>query len=285
MGKAIKSWADWRIKKSQEELTFYRRKYRNLVKNMFVWKNLPCGIPARYIEEQLYYEGFCIFFQLPNGAFAVSNATCVGLNMYNEPTGFHVTNKDINLHLKSSDCVVIYNDINRENSAYQVNFYANKINDIERTLDCNLQQLKNPTFFIVPENQKESFKKMIKLKEEGVNIIPVSEDFNKLIDVKNFNLNPQNYTKELIEIRQTRENEFLTTLGIDNCNILKRERLTSGEVEQNNEQINLIKLGKLDERKKACEKINKFLIEKGFDHLAIVDVEINENIMEEVENV
>ena len=45
--------------------------------------------------------------------------------------------------------------------------------------------------------------------------------------------------------------------GINNVNILKKERLNTGEVNQNNEQIQLSKDTFYDTRKKSVDEINK----------------------------
>ena len=59
----------------------------------------------------------------------------------------------------------------------------------------------------------------------------------------------QDYKNEL-------RSELLTFLGINNNNIVKKERLITDEVNANNELISIMLDLMYDLRKKACEEIN-----------------------------
>ena len=60
----------------------------------------------------------------------------------------------------------------------------------------------------------------------------------------------QNYKNEM-------RSELLTFLGINNNNIVKKERLITDEVNANNELISIMIDLMFDLRKKACDEINK----------------------------
>lgn len=259
MGKALKSFAQWRLNENMREYNFYFKKYKRLLMSMFEWKNLPDGISSRFIEDKLFYNGLLIFYKSKQlGFYVVAQATPIGLNDYEEPTGYRAfgVNK-INEYVKQSECVPIWNDMCIEGNVANVNFFAKSLGNIKKTFDVNLEQLKNPYIISCPEGQKESVKSVLAQKTDGIPYIYVNEDFNAMNSVTVLNLHTQNHTKELQDISMTIENEGMTFFGINNVNVAKKERLITGEAEQNNEQITLNKKSMYRARKLAVDKINE----------------------------
>ena len=259
MGKALKSFAQWRLQENMREYNFYFKKYKRLIMSMFEWDNLPDGISSRFIEDKLFYNGLLIFYKSKQlGFYVVAQATPIGLNDYEEPTGYRAfgVNK-INEYVKPSECVPIWNDMFIEGNVSNVNFFAKSLSNVKKTFDVNLEQLKNPYIISCPEGQKETVKQVMSQKTDGVPYIYVNDDFNELNKVNVFNLQIQNHTKELQDVATTIENEGMTFFGINNVNVSKRERLITGEAEQNDEQITLNKKSMYRARKLAIEKINE----------------------------
>lgn len=259
MGKALKSYAEWRLQENLKEYHFYFKKYQRLLMSMFEWVNLPDNISSRFIEDKLFYNGLLIFFKSKSlGFYVVTQATPIGLNAYEEPTGYRAyTVNGINEYVKPSECVVIWNDMFMEGNVDNVNFFAKSLSNIKKTFDVNLEQLKNPYIVSCPEGQRETVKQIMSQKTDGVPYIFTTEDFSDLVKVNVFNLQIQNHTKELQDVKNATENEGLTFFGINNVNVLKRERLVTGEAEQNDEQITINKNSMFKARKKAVREINE----------------------------
>jgi hypothetical protein len=259
MGKALKTFNEWRVQENLREYNFYFRKYKRLLMSLFEWKNLPDGISSRFIEDKLFNNGMLIFFKSKNlGFHVVSQATGIGLNDYEEPTGYRAygVNK-INEYVMPRECVPIWNDLFIEPNVANVNFFAKRLSNIQKTFDVNLEQMKNPYIVACPEGQKETIKQVYKQKTDGIPYIFVSEDFQEMNKTNVFNLDIKNYTKELQDVKMAIENEALTFFGINNVNVLKKERLVTGEAEQNDEQIILNKNSMYMARKNAVEAINE----------------------------
>jgi hypothetical protein len=258
MGKALKSYAEWRLQESLKEYNFYFKKYKRLIMSLFKWTNLPDGISERFIEDKLFNNGILIFFKSDMGFYVVSQASSVGLNDYEEPTGYHaISVNKIHQYVKSQDCVPIWNDMFMESNAGNVNFFAKRLSNIQKTFDINLEQLKNPYIISCPEGQRTTVKQVLKEKSDGVPYIITSDDFNDMVHINVFNLNIQNHTKELQDVKNSIINEGLTFFGIGNVDVLKRERLTSAEGEQNDDQISLNRTSMFKARQKAVDEINK----------------------------
>jgi hypothetical protein len=114
-------------------------------------------------------------------------------------------------------------------------------------------------------------------KTDGVPYIFTSDDFNDLVKINVFNLQIQNHTKDLEDVKNAVVNEGLTFFGVNNVNVLKRERLVSGEAEQNDEQIVINRNSMFKARKKAVFEINQ-----KFD--LNVDVNLSNDFEMELQN-
>lgn len=258
MGKAARNFADWRLQENLREYNFYFKRYKRLIMSMFQWKNLPDGISSRFIEEKLFSNGLLIFFKCSLGFYVVTQATPIGLNGYEEPVGYRAyTINGINEHVKPCDCVPIWNDMFIEPNVANVNFFAKRLSNIEKTIDVNLEQLKNPYIVSCPESQKNTVEQVFKQKTDGVPYIYVTDDFQNMIKTSVFNLDIKDNTKSLTDVKNAVMNEGLTFFGINNVNVLKRERLITGEAEQNDEQITINRDSMFKARKNAVEAINK----------------------------
>lgn len=259
MGRALNNYADWRLRESLRDYDFYFQEFKKMITNMFVWENLPDNISQRFIEEHLFNEGMVLFFKSSDlDVFVVSKALQLGLNDYEEPTLYHALGVNrINEVLSPSECVPIWNNNFREGNVNGVHFFSKRLSGIEKTIDVNLEQLKNPSIIACPEGQRETVKQIIKEKTDGVPYIFTSDDFDGMVKVNVFDMHIQNHTRELEEIRMAKEHQALTYYGINNVNILKKERLISGEAEQNNEQISLNRNAMYQARLNACSQINE----------------------------
>jgi hypothetical protein len=245
--------------------------------SLFEWKNLPNGISSRFIEDKLFYNGLVIYFKSKNlGWDVVAQCAPIGQNDYEEPTGYHAysVNK-INEYVKPSECVPIWNDMFIEPNVANVNFFAKRLSNIQKTFDVNLEEMKNPYLIFCPETQKSSVQAAMKQKTDGVPYIYLSDDFQDLVKIQCFDLHIQNHTKELQEVKQNIMSEGLTFFGIDNVSVFKRERLTSGESDENDEATLINRNSMFKARKKAVEEIN----EKFGTN---IDVEISSEVEKEL---
>lgn len=278
MGRKAESFAQWRIRENMKEYNFYYKNYRQLIQSMFKWINLPDGISSYFIEKHLFDTGYLIYFKSKMGFDVVSLATAVGLNDYEEPVAYRARSVtgEINELVNAEDCVVIRNNPFGYGNASDVNYYAKTLSNIKKTFEVNLEQLKNPFIIACPETQKTSVEQVMMQKTDGVPYIVTSTDFKDLVTINVFNLDIQDNTASLLNVMNQFQNDGLTHFGINNVNVLKKERLVTGEANQNNEQISLNKIAMYDERKKACE-----LIKEKFGRN--VQVELNTELYASIE--
>lgn len=264
MGKKLKQWAEWRREENLRDFTYYYRYYEQMIKNMFVWEGMPDGISTRFLEDKLFHNGLVIMYKsLKMRMYVVAQATPVSYNIYEEPNKYQTlavgTNGESTFSeiVKATDCVAIWNNQDRFPSSQPVSFFAKRLSNIIKTFDINLEQMKNPYIIQCPEGQRETIKAIMEKKTNGEPYIFTSDDYKGMCDISVFDLKVQNHTQDLLEVEQIIKHQGLSHFGIDNVNILKKERLTSGEVDQNDEQINLSKKSMFKSRQDACSEIQE----------------------------
>lgn len=240
-----------------ETYLFYYSQIRQLVKGIFTWNNLVDGITEKFIEDSLFEYGSVVFFK-ENNMLCCGRCAEIGYNKYNEPTYFDVYfNNGETKRIKSEDGVICWNKYDRQPSVYECDFVAKRLNNIQLTIDSNLEHLKNPYILFCSEGQKNTFKEMIKKKSNNEPYIladkSLSEDFNPTV----FDLHINDFATNLTNLRDREYNNALTMFGINNVNIQKKERLNVNETTQNDEQININLDSRFKERRKACEEIQK----------------------------
>ena len=231
-------------------------RFLNLALNRFKWENLPEGLTSRKIEEFLVQHGQAMFFK-DNGVFIVLPSYGVGrYDIYNEPLTYNVIGNNYNKMVDREDGVLIRNNATSSNDYDDLLLFAERINEVEQTMDINLNGQKTPFVILCDEKERLTFKNILhqvqKFKYAIFGSKKLSMNSMSVMETKSEYL-----LDKLQDHKNSLMNELLTFLGINNNNTDKKERLLVDEVNANNEFI-LVNIDHMyEERKKACEEINK----------------------------
>ena len=120
---------------------------------------------------------------------------------------------------------------------YLVDFYVDKIAEVEATISTNLFAHKLPRLIVVSPEDKERMTTIVSKIEKGESALFLdAEDYNAIKNV--LDAGGSYIIDKLYVYKQNLENELLTILGIDNKGSDKKERLIVDEVNANNDIIN-----------------------------------------------
>lgn len=247
--------------------------------SMFEWINLPKEIDERYLELMLCQNGYVCFFKdqlVPDvdTYFALQCTLGGRFNVYNIPTVYQIyTASGYNTRRTAEDSVIIYNNLLHSPTVPLLMYHAYNIANVERTIEINLNQLKRPYIFLVPENQRYTFIKLVNDIKNNQDVIIGNKDLN-LDNINPVNTITPNNTLDLYTLKKRYYNEALTDMGINNLNVDKKERLVSDEVSSNDEDVLINRNSMLYARKMACKQINDMF---GLD----IDVKFRNDFMEE----
>lgn len=236
----------------------YYNRLTELSVSMFEWENLPDTVDERYLELALYTTGKAIFFKDETiGYLALRTSISGEHDVYGIPKErYAYASNGYQCPLNDTDSVIIYNNFLHTNSMLDVEVFAKRLYELDRSIDINAKAQKTPIFIQCDETQRLTMKNLY-MKYEG------NEPFifgDKSLDpnaIKVIRTDAPFVADRLYVLRTQIWNEALTYLGISNLNIQKKERLISDEVTRNMGGTIASRYSRLEMRRQACKQINK----------------------------
>ena len=133
--------------------------------------------------------------------------------------------------------------------------FARRLYNIERTIDVNVNAQKTPVLVQATESQRLTMKNLYKEYEGNEPFIFGS----KALDVNGLKVlqtGAPYVADKLYELKVQYWNEALTYLGISNINTTKKERMITDEVTRNQGGVVASRYSRLESRRQACKQIN-----------------------------
>lgn len=250
----------------------YYNRLTELAISMFEWKNLPDTVDARFLELALYANGMAIFFKDDEmGYLAMQTMIGGNLDVYNVPNIRRAyASNGYNMNLDENNSVIIWNNMLRTNCLTDIELFARRLYECERTIDVNIKAQKTPVAILCDENQRLTMKNLYAQYDGNEPFIFGSKD----LDIKKIQAITTNAPYVADKVMQTKFqiwNEAMTYLGISNVNMHKKERLLNDEVTRNMGSTVASRYTRLEMRKQACKQINDMF---GLN----IDVEYREDI-------
>lgn len=278
MGKGRKTNFGQSLGKNMMGWNLYMRRLCELSMSMFEWKGLPETADARYLEMALFLNGSALAFEDEVVGFLVLDNLANGsFDVYGEPISRRAFSRYTSYNspiLNRDNSVIIWNNYLRVPSAQDVLWYANRLWELDSTIDVNAKAQKTPVLIQCDEKQKLVLQNVYK--EYDGNSPVLFGDKN--LDIRGFGVlktDAPYVGGQLYELKNQIWNEALTYLGIANVNYQKKERLISDEVMRSQGGTIASRFSRLAMRQQAADKINEMF---GLD----VSVEYREDFNEEL---
>lgn len=236
----------------------YYNRLTELAISMFEWENLPDSIDPRFLELMLYADGMTVFFYDDIMGYLSLQVMIGGqLDVYRVPRmrRAYATN-GYQKELTENDSVIIWNNMTRTNCLADIEHFARKLYECDRTIDINVKAQKTPVMVLCDENQRLTMKNLYAQYDGNEPFIFGTKD----IDIKAIQALTTNAPFVAGQVMDTKFqiwNEAMTYLGISNLNMTKKERLISDEVFSNMGSTIASRYTRLEMRQEACDKINR----------------------------
>ena len=244
---------------------FYQSQLRAIGAVRVEWTGLPENIDEFYVGQKLLETDMCYFrdevlnkeYILPVSEVGVEDVQGIpqtwkvtGANGYTN--SFTPENAVI---IRCTPCTVegvIMRPID------MIDLYAEKLTAVDRAIAVNIKKQKTPWLLAGDQKQKGTLEKIfcdIETLDEDKPFVLVDTDMNELIKVLN-TVAPL-VVPQLYEYKKQLWQEALGFLGVTNTSIEKKERLTTSEVEANNDGTVMMRYLILAPYQSAVKKINK----------------------------
>lgn len=239
---------------------------------MFQYHNLPKSIPSKEIELLLQTNGFGVFIEVEGKYYIVNGGLGGEPDVYNRPTEAVISIPALKLNKTykiNEDCIVISNDSMNLGLIPMYAKYCTLMNENEMTMllatvNKRIQHLLSAN----DDNTIESAKNFLKKVFDGeIGVIGESKLFESL-KVNTTSATSQVSMKDLFEYEQYLKASMYNEIGLSANFNMKRERLSSSEVEANTDNLYPLVDDMLKSRREGLEKVNEMF---GLD----IQVEFN----------
>lgn len=227
---------------------------------MFEWSNLPDTIPQVELEKMLQINGYAVIAEYQGKLYAFQ-AGFSGQDPYNQPTKAIVNNpalKNNTTYTIGEDCIVIKNDDMKQglNGIYE--YYGQRLIENQITMLMTDYNLRMPFTISSSDDQTTQSAKMYlkKIIDGSLGVIGEQKLF-KALSVTPTNSKQTATFSDLYGYQQFIIAQLNNTIGLATNNNMKRERLTTNEIEVNKNASYPLVDNMLKNRQQAVSAINE----------------------------
>lgn len=266
----------------------YLARLVELSASMFDWTGLPDTCDVRTLELALLGNGRAVFFRddaLDMYMTLPVNVRTSGYDVYGQPLQFTARSLYNNYRypLTQETGVMIYNNYLRTPSLMQLISFADRLGKIDEIIDININAQKTPILILADESKRLTMKNLY-MKYDGNQPFIFGDKNLSINDFTVLKTDAPYVADKLYEIKTQIFNEALTYLGISNTSLQKKERLITDEVSRNMGGTIAARYSRLNERQKACKKINKlFGLNVWCEYKAEYDTQLTDGEADETE--
>lgn len=226
---------------------------------MFEWQNLPDTIPLVELEKMLQINGYAIIAKYQNNVYAFQGGF-TGQDMYNRPTQVIINNPALKMnetYTINEDCVVIMNDDMKQGLIKIYEYYGQRLIENQITMLMTDYNLRMPFTISSSDDQTTQSAKdyLNKIIDGSLGVIGEQKLF-KALSVTPTNTKQTATFSDLYGYQQFILAQLNNTIGLATNNNMKRERLTTNEIEINKNASYPLVDNMLRNRQQAVEKIN-----------------------------
>lgn len=227
---------------------------------MFQWQNLPDTLPMVELEKMLQINGYAIIAKYKGDVYAF-NGGFSGQDAYNRPTKVIVNNPALQMNETykiDEDCIIIKNDDMKQGLIKIYEYFGQRLIENQITMLMTDYNLRMPFTISSSDDQTTQSAKdyLNKIIDGSLGVIGEQKLF-KALSVTPTNTKQTATFADLYGYQQFIIAQLNNTIGLATNNNMKRERLTTNEIEVNKNASYPLVDNMLRNRQTAVEQINK----------------------------
>ena len=232
----------------------------NKTLTMFNWSNLPDTLPAVELEKMLQINGYAVIAKYQGKVYAFQGGFS-GQDVYNQPTQVIVNNpalKNNNTYTIDEDCVVIKNDDMKQGLVKAYEYYGQLLIENQITMLMTDYNLRMPFTISSSDDQttQSAQEYLNKIIDGSLGVIGEQKLF-KALSVTPTSSKQTSTFADLYGYQQFITAQLNNEIGLATNNNMKRERLTTNEIEVNKNASYPLVDNMLKNRQMVVAKINE----------------------------
>lgn len=236
----------------------YLRQLMTLAENVFEFENLPEYIDTSYLNKTLLRKGQIAFFKDDVlGILALPFITIGKLDVYGRPNKIEVYSmSDYRRTLSKDEFIIMYDNNGRYPLYVDIIQYAERLSQMQRTMDINIAQQKTSRFWKTKTENERTVRDIINNVDGYENTVLTYDNID--LDDTQIVLQPAPYVADKIDLQKDKIwNEFLRLIGIANVSYQKKERNIKDEIQAMQGGTVASRFSRFEPRKKAIDMINE----------------------------
>lgn len=238
----------------------YFWKLKEIAVSRVEWSGMSDNIDQRYLEEVLFFNGAALYSRDEVMGDMVSAFAGVGQrDIYNRPvvrdiytpTGYH-------REVTGLDSVIIYNNYNRLPDIFTIQYYADRLWQLDRVIDINCNAQKTPLMVKATKDTELTIKNMWMQYDGNVPAIFRGAEADALNPhpIEVLQTGAPFVADKIQGVKNGIWKEALTFLGVDSPSEAKKEQLVSAEVRQNGGSTAAFRASFMKPREDGARRIN-----------------------------
>lgn len=260
MGRKRKTPFDDSLIKNNSTFNHYFQRLTEIAVSMFQWDNLPNTVDERFLEMTLFSQGRAIFFKDKelDDYLALYCAATGPFNIYNIPKNrrAYASNGYNNSDLTEENSVIIYNNYVRTNSLGGIEWFADRLWNLDRIIDVNTNAQKTPILLLCNENERLTMENIYQKIDGNQPALFASKGLD-MSQIRSVNTGAPYVADKLYMLKMQIWDEAMTYLGVSNMGYEKKERMFTREVNATQGGVIANRHSRLEMRRKACKEINE----------------------------
>ena len=234
-------------------------------------------IPKNYLRFFLYIEGTYTTIYTSRFGWVILPYTVSEFDFYYQPKQIVCSNRffdEAKVGLVGVNCEIVRIFDDYRGILPFIRQYASAFALCDKAIEVNLMLTGRGTILGVPDKKSaDTIKAAFDKSTDGTPVVTIGKDVLgdnvKLSDLA-VDFSTPFVADKVHELKRSIMNDFLTTVGVNNANINKRERLNSDEVNANNDEVETIKSIMFENIEDSFDRVNAvsglgFTVEERFD--------------------
>ena len=252
---------------------YYFNKLLKMIYAIFKFDNIPDNWNMPYFKEHLFIDGVVCVTDTAAGVIPLMTGRS-GVNIYGQPTDFIISNPVLGTITGKIDIdgIMVYTSM--IGNEYQslvplISRYATLLSEVDGSLQTTLINSRVAHIFSAASNaQMKTMQRVYDDISKGKPAVFIRKNPDESNDHALFNNVKNSFIGiELLEVKRSILNEFMSEIGINNANTQKRERLITGEVDSNKAELSANIYMWYENLKTCIDKVNnKYNLNIIFDY-------------------